>query len=236
MPSALFTLRSIARELGLPESTVRYYRDAFNGFLPVTGRGRRRRYPAEAIGLLALIAEGFAENRSREEIEEALLDNGVQPPDSGSPVAIPAVFPRHRAHDGPAHEMLALVLDGERERREAMWQMAREIVRLGEAIERQHTVLFELARHLDLGGAPALPPPSSAMEIPAPPDRPEAASSDELATLRHELEREREIVERLRRSKLDLERRAAAAETALEDSATRGGGLFRRRSKPSDEP
>jgi hypothetical protein len=39
----------------------------------------------------------------------------------------------------------------------------------------------------------------------------------ELQSLRQELERERELVERLRRSKLEIERRATQAEQALRD-------------------
>jgi hypothetical protein len=41
----------------------------------------------------------------------------------------------------------------------------------------------------------------------------------ELASLREELERERELVERLRRGKLEIERRATAAEAELERRA-----------------
>lgn len=48
--SALHTLREIARTLGLPESTVRYYRDAFSSYVPTVGRGWRRRYPPAASG------------------------------------------------------------------------------------------------------------------------------------------------------------------------------------------
>ena len=61
----LLTVREIARELGLPESTVRYYRDAFAGYLPAVGTGRRRRYPLEAIPLLRVVADGYAQNRAR---------------------------------------------------------------------------------------------------------------------------------------------------------------------------
>ena len=57
----------IARELGLPESTVRYYRDAFAGYLPAVGTGRRRRYPLEAIPLLRVVADGYAQNRARDQ-------------------------------------------------------------------------------------------------------------------------------------------------------------------------
>ena len=46
----LYTIREIAQELDLPESTVRYYRDAFPEHIATVGTGRRRRYPGEVEG------------------------------------------------------------------------------------------------------------------------------------------------------------------------------------------
>jgi hypothetical protein len=81
-------------------------------------------------------------------------------------------------------------------------------------VERQHAVLNEIARHLERRAPPRLPAADLTPEAP-----------DELDALRTELARERELVERLRRSKLEIERRAAEAEAALSD--TRDGGLRR---------
>jgi hypothetical protein len=211
MPAPLLTLRAIAHALRLPESPVRYYRDAFAEYLPTEGRGRRRRHPAAVLPLFELIAEGFAANWSRDDIRGALAErrDGVPVP---VPTGGPAVVLR-RAPE-PAADALALVLEGERDRREALWHMAREIVRLGEAVERQHAVLSEIARQLERRAPPRLPAADQAPEAP-----------DDLAALRSELARERELVERLRRSKLEIERRAAEAEAALSD--TRDGGLRR---------
>lgn len=206
--SRLYTIRDVARELGLPESTVRYYRNAFAGYLPSVGTGRRRRYPAEAVPLLRLVAEGYAQNRPRIEIEQALGEAGSQ---GTARAALPAPA-RGFGGDGGRDELLATVLDGERERREVMWQVARELVRLGEAIERQQVVLARLAERV----APSEP------TAVAPGQDPQA----ELDQLRAELAHEREMVERLRRSKLDIERRAAEAEARLGEggpaSARRG--------------
>ncbi len=229
----LHTLREIAQELDLPESTVRYYRDAFPEHIATVGTGRRRRYPPEAIAVLRSIAEGYAQGQSHQEIEARLF---------GGPIPTRA-RPKLRAVPAVTDELLATILDGERERREAMWQMAREIVRLGEAIERQHVVLGEIAEHLAAQANRTLPPGAPADEAAA---EPVAASGEdviteaeplpasamapepdeleqELETLRQELTNERELVERLRRSKLDIERRAAEAEARLRDR----GGLRR---------
>ncbi len=212
-------MRDIARELGLPESTVRYYRDAFAGYLPVVGTGRRRRYPPEAIPLLRVVAEGYAQNWARPDIERALEElfgregtTAVAAVGTGAPLT---AAPRH-------DELLATVLDGERERREVMWQMARELVRLSEAIERQEVLLAQLAERVE-GAGRALPA---------------AAAADELESLRRELAEERDLVERLRRSKLEIERRAAEAEAKLREDGGRrkGGGLLGRLLSQETDP
>lgn len=252
--SRLYTIRDVARELGLPESTVRYYRNAFAAHLPSVGTGRRRRYPAEAIPLLRLVAEGYAQNRPRMEIEQALSDAG------GGQAAVPAASPlpaRGFGGDAGRDELLATILDGERERREVMWQMARELVRLGEAIERQQVLLTRMAERvsaanrtvpLALADGPETAEPAEAAEDPgasvspaaptAPATAASAAAQAELDQLRQELARERELVERLRRSKLDIERRAAEAEARLGEGGVPPGrrGLFGKLLAHEDQP
>jgi hypothetical protein len=111
-------------------------------------------------------------------------------------------------------------MDGERERRDVMWQLAREIVRMGEVLERQQMALVQITQHLDWGANRMLPPGQDGLPVPytgpAPPVPNESSLASELHALRDELQRERELVERLRRSKLDIERRAIAAEAELE--------------------
>lgn len=171
----LYTLRDIARELQLPESTVRYYRDAFSHHLPTVGTGRRRRYPQDAVASLRLIAMWYAEGRSREEIEHEL---------AGHPTAeIHTPRPRIPYRDaerptgglGP-NDVLQTVLEGERERRHAMWQMAREIVRLSEMLDRQQTVLDDISDRLTVLSERALP---SGAAAPAPTREPPAAPRPE---------------------------------------------------------
>lgn len=48
MEQELFTLKDIALELDLPESTLRKYRDAYPEFIPTVGSGRERKYVREA--------------------------------------------------------------------------------------------------------------------------------------------------------------------------------------------
>ena len=46
------TMREIARQCELPESTLRVWRDEFEAFLPAIGEGKRRRYPETTQELL----------------------------------------------------------------------------------------------------------------------------------------------------------------------------------------
>lgn len=242
----LYTIRDVARELGLPESTVRYYRNAFAGYLPSVGSGRRRRYPAEAIPLLRLVADGYAQNRPRIEIEQALNDIGTSQGVARPATPVPA---RGFAGDGTRDELLATILDGERERREVMWQVARELVRLGEAIERQQVMLARLAETGGAAGGAAAALPAGGAEAEGEGTVPAASATSlavlaastaqaELDQLREELARERELVERLRRSKLDIERRAAEAEARLGDGGTAPArpGFLRKLLAREDQP
>ncbi|MFN7137963.1 MAG: MerR family transcriptional regulator [Limisphaerales bacterium] len=72
MPGKLLTIAEIAKQLDIPESTARFYRDRFESFVPSVGEGRKKRYLPEAADVLRLIAEGFKRNATAAEIEEAL--------------------------------------------------------------------------------------------------------------------------------------------------------------------
>jgi DNA-binding transcriptional MerR regulator len=192
----LLTLRQVADELGLPESTVRYYRDAFLDHIPSVGTGRRRRYPPPAVAVLRSVARGYAAGRSREQILGTM--EGVAPRSAG-------VDPQEKARRAPRQpagisnlELLAAIVDGEREQRDALWQMAKEIVRLTDVLEGQEKVLTEIADHsgvtvahraLDAGAQPppralgegrapdaaVAPPPPPPPPFVAPPPPPEPA-------------------------------------------------------------
>ncbi len=225
MESASYTLRDIARELNLPESTIRYYRDLFALYIPTEGMGRRRRYPAQALDLFRIIADGYSQNLAREEIEARV--QGVAPALEVPPQGTrPTPLRLHRqapVASQPTDQLVATIMDGERERRDVMWQLAREIVRMGEVLERQQVALVQISQQLDgraLMPGTSMTPVPYASEVPAPPAAPEeSALAQELHLLREELTQERELVERLRRSKLEIERRATAAEAELEQRA-----------------
>lgn len=69
---AHYTIKQIAKEIGAGESTVRFWRDRHENFIPCIGKGRKRRYPQEALETLRFIAECSAEGKNADEITEAL--------------------------------------------------------------------------------------------------------------------------------------------------------------------
>ena len=68
----LLTLSEVAQRLGLPETTIRYYRDRFAPYLPTVGRGRSRRYSPQAVERLRWIIEQLHAGVSPVEIEAQL--------------------------------------------------------------------------------------------------------------------------------------------------------------------
>lgn len=238
----LYGLCELARELGLPESTTRYYRDVFATHVPSVGFGRKRRYPEETLSVLRFIAEAFSTGRTREEIERALSDGAAPDPQDTAAVPQPFSLPQRpadlesRTHTG---------VSADREQRELMWQMIHELSRFGDAIERQHNILTEIVEHVFRGADRRLPAANDGDELESvvdaeivtelaePETRPHLddslpAGREDVEELRKALEAERDLVSRLRQSKLDLERRAAAAEAKLEQTHEQAPSLLRR--------
>lgn len=71
------TLKLIASELEVPESTVRIYRDEFEEFLPASGEGRRRRYEEETAQRLKQVVQwkrkGWTAPQIRDELRKETL-------------------------------------------------------------------------------------------------------------------------------------------------------------------
>lgn len=77
----LYTIKELAEELKVPESTLRYYRDRFEEFIPTVGKGRKRRYKKEAIDVFSLIINGYEHDLTFKQIKDELikkLSNSVQ--------------------------------------------------------------------------------------------------------------------------------------------------------------
>jgi DNA-binding transcriptional MerR regulator len=68
----LMTIAEVAKELDIPESTARYYRNSFTDYIPSVGEGRKKRYRSETVEVLRFIAEGFKRKLTATEIENGL--------------------------------------------------------------------------------------------------------------------------------------------------------------------
>ncbi|WP_319779733.1 MerR family transcriptional regulator [Maridesulfovibrio sp.] len=73
MSSQYLSLREVGRRLGIPPSTVVYYKDKYSKFLPsIAGSGRRQRYSVEALEIFRRIREMYGLNWTTEQIENEL--------------------------------------------------------------------------------------------------------------------------------------------------------------------
>lgn len=72
MTTQLRTIAEIAKQLQIPESTARFYRDRFEKYIPTVGSGRNKRYRPETAEVLRYIAEAYKRNEPQWQIEDAL--------------------------------------------------------------------------------------------------------------------------------------------------------------------
>jgi len=71
----LLTLKDIARQLDVPESNLRYYRNRIGDFLPSSGKGRKRRYFPEAIEIFRRTVDNVQEGMSLDRIYKVLASD-----------------------------------------------------------------------------------------------------------------------------------------------------------------
>jgi len=71
----LLSVAEIARRLGVPESTVHYWKNRFAQHLPSSGTGRQKRFRAEAVEVFRVIAEMFSLGHSAQDVMDALGKN-----------------------------------------------------------------------------------------------------------------------------------------------------------------
>lgn len=68
----LLSVAEIARKLGVPESTVHYWKNRFAQHLPSQGSGRQKRFRPEAVDVFRVIAEMFSLGHSTQDVMETL--------------------------------------------------------------------------------------------------------------------------------------------------------------------
>jgi DNA-binding transcriptional MerR regulator len=68
----LLTLQEIAERLNMPPSTVRYYKDQYQEFMPSVKAGRYPKYEPEAVEIIKFIAAATTANQQQQDIKELL--------------------------------------------------------------------------------------------------------------------------------------------------------------------
>lgn len=131
----LLTIADMARQLQIPEATVRYYRDRFALYVPSVGAGRSRRYPPEALAVLRYVAETLRQGTPIALVEAGLAERfpivaaPQQDPSSNTAVARPQ----------PTAADLAALFEAALAQREAALrsELARQQAEVLDAIQQQ---------------------------------------------------------------------------------------------------
>ncbi|WEZ10427.1 MerR family transcriptional regulator (plasmid) [Priestia flexa] len=95
----LMTIAEVAKELDIPESTARYYRDSFIDYIPSVGEGRKKRYRSETVEVLRFIAEGFKRKLTATEIENGLSQMFPRNFDIEQPTAVTTAAAQQQAEN-----------------------------------------------------------------------------------------------------------------------------------------
>jgi DNA-binding transcriptional MerR regulator len=132
----LMTMAEVAKELDIPESTARYYRDSFIDFIPSVGEGRKKRYRPETVEVLRFIAEGFKGKLTVMEIETGLSQ----------------MFPRNSDIEQPTATTTAVVQQqSESEVKQYALQLQMALEQMGktmQVIADQKEEISELRKHV----------------------------------------------------------------------------------------
>lgn len=107
MSENFLSVISIAKELDLPESTVRFYRDKFPEYIPFEGEGRKRKYRPEAVRVLRFIARSLRSGKTSKKTAEELSGNFpryINSMDENTELKTPIVLPECRPNQLALYE------------------------------------------------------------------------------------------------------------------------------------
>lgn len=154
------TLAEAARELALPERTLRRYLDRFKPWIQARTRGRTRLLDADALDVLRLVREHLVAGKTVVEVERLLVERRGRVLDaSGSDPAPSATLARKEDVAGMAAE-LARLREGVGLLLEHLERERADRERLVAAVEHQAEELARLRTEVaEARRPPALPPP-----------------------------------------------------------------------------
>ncbi len=132
----LMTIAEVAKELNIPESTARYYRDNFIDFIPSVGEGRKKRYRPETVEVLRFIAEGFKRKLTATEIEDGLNQIFTRNLDIDQPTVITTAATQQQSENEVKQYALQLQI--------ALEQMSKTM----QVIANQKEEIAELRKHI----------------------------------------------------------------------------------------
>lgn len=224
------TIEEVARELGLPLSTVRYYRDRYRDFIPsVTDDGEERFRPG-TLDVIRDVADGIRQGSSFAEIEKrlalkyprtvefkpavetaeeevSLADNSPsEDVDSVAGVLVPVMAAQSQALSRIA-TLLEHFAESETRMQHVQEMMAKTLERLSDRTG-EHEAMSRVAEAVQLMGSRAS---DSSLKETAEALGRISEQGDEIAGLRRQLEEMRKAQEAF-----DLKRRIAAAKQARE--------------------
>jgi DNA-binding transcriptional MerR regulator len=78
MDKSTFTAKDISGQLDIPESTVRYWRDRYQEYIPTTGQGRKKRFQPDALEVFQFLSDVTQTLTSADDIVRALSDRFSQ--------------------------------------------------------------------------------------------------------------------------------------------------------------
>ena len=148
MEKERLTNADIGRELNLPESTVRYYRDHFEEFLPMVGEGRQRRYRPEALEVFRVIADTLRNNGTADEAQDVLTRMFPRNMDSAREPQQQVAVPQQQSSAVAAEAFQALRLAMETQARQ-LQGLSNEVHQLREGLARRETADDARAKERD---------------------------------------------------------------------------------------
>ena len=81
----LYSIAAIAKALDVPESTLHYWKNRFDDVLPSVGRGRGKRFRAEALDIFRAIGGMLAQGMSSADVRATLARSRWRSPSAARP-------------------------------------------------------------------------------------------------------------------------------------------------------